>query len=480
MNPTTLLLLPEIELLCRDASRLTELRNALHGIHPADVAELVTALSPTDAAVAFRVQPRDDAAAVFSYLDADRQEQLIGKLGDEQAVTLFEAMPPDDRARLLDELPEAISQRIINRLRPETRRVTQVILGYREGTVGRAMTPDYVSLTASMTVAESLDEVRKRGRDAETINVLYVVDGEGRLVDDLRLRSLLLADPSLRIQDLMNRSYASLRADQPQSDAVDMMARYDRTALPVIDSRGVLLGIVTIDDVTDIERRETTQSIHRHGGVEALDEPYSTITLWKLLRKRGGWLAALFLGELLTASAMGHFQTEIEKAAVIAIFLPLIISSGGNSGSQASTLIIRAMAVGELSLSRWWWVLRRELACGLILGLFLGGIGAARIHLWQWLHLANYDTNRGYVDAATHSIYDIGGLHHWIALTVGISLIGVVLWGTICGAMLPFVLRKFRLDPATISAPLVATLVDVTGLIIYFTVAAIVLRGTLL
>ncbi len=479
LNPTAQLLQPEICELCREG-RWSELRAILHEIPFVDVAEILADMEPDQAALAFRFLQRDDAGQVFSYLTPEAQEAIIKKLGDEGSVRVVEAMSADDRARLLDELPGGVATRIVASLSPEDRRATQAILGYPPRSVGRLMTPDYIRVRPEWTCAYALDHIRRYGMDAETINVLYVIDEAGKLVDDIRLRQIILSQPTATIESLMNRSYYALRADQPQEEAVQMMARYDRTALPVVDSAGLLVGVVTVDDVVDVQQQAATEDIQKMGGMEALDEPYSTITLWGLLKKRGGWLAALFLGELLTASAMGYFQAEIEKAAVVALFLPLIISSGGNSGSQASTLIIRAMALGEVKLKDWWWVLKRELACGLLLGIFLGLIGVLRIHLWQWLRLANYDSNKAYAAEGSRAIYDIPGLYHKVAGSVGLALIGVVLWGTLCGAMLPFVLRKAKLDPATISAPLVATLVDVTGLIIYFSVAMVVLHGTLL
>ncbi len=479
MNPTAQLLEPEVRELIRDG-QYAELRTALHHVPHADVADIFSALDPADAAVGFRFLQRDDAAEVFTYLAPEKQEQLIRKLGSQDAVRVIEGMSADDRARILDELPEAVAQGIVASLSPEDRKATQAILGYPPRSVGRLMTPDYIRVKPEWTIGQAIEHIRKFGRDAETINVVYVVDDKGVLVDDLRLRQVLLAEPSLPVERIMNRSFVALKADQRQEEAVRMLTRYDRVALPVTDSRGALLGIVTHDDVADVAQQEVTEDIQKMGGMEALDEPYTTISIWRLVQKRGGWLAALFFGELLTASVMAHFQAEIEKAAVIALFLPLIVSSGGNSGSQASTLIIRAMAVGEVTLKQWWWVFKRELACGLILGLFLGLIGVFRIHLWQWVGFADYNSNRKFVTAGTHEIYEIGGLYHSIALTVGVALVGIVLWGTLCGAMLPFILRKLRWDPATISAPLVATLVDVTGLIIYFSTALLFLRGTLL
>jgi magnesium transporter len=479
LNPTAQLLEPEVRELIREG-RFSDLREALHGIPAADTADILGELTPAEAAVAFRFLQRDDAGEVFAYLSAERQEQLITELGTDGSLRVVEAMEPDDRVRLLDELPAPVCQRIVASLSPEKRKITQAILGYPPRSVGRLMTPDYVTIRPQMTVAQALEHIRKTGRDAETVNVVYVVDEQGRLIDDVRLRQLLFADPAQTIESVMNLQFVALSADQPQDEAVRAMSRYDRIALPVTDSRGLLVGIVTVDDVADVAEAAATEQIQKLGGMEALDEPYSTIPLWRLVEKRGKWLAVLFLGELLTASAMTYFQAEIEKAAVVALFLPLIISSGGNSGSQASTLIIRAMALGEISMKDWVWVLKREAACGLILGVFLGLIGLARIHLWQWIHFANYNSNAEYVTENAHPAYNIAGLYHTIGLTVGLALIGVVLWGTLMGSMLPFMLRKIKLDPATISAPLVATLVDVTGLIIYFTTALFLLRGTIL
>ncbi len=479
MNPTAQLLEPEVRELIRDGA-FSELREALHGVPQADVADILAELAPSEAAVAFRFLQRDDAGHVFSYLSPEKQEELIAELGAEQSLRVVEAMPPDDRVRLLDELPSEVAERIVGSLSPDKRKVTQAILGYPPRSVGRLMTPDFVKIRPDMTIGQALEHIRKVGRDAETVNVVYVVDEQGRLIDDIRLRQLLFSDPTLPVEHVMNRQFVVLKADQPQSDAVEMMARYDRIALPVVDSRDVLLGIVTIDDVADVAQAEATETIQKLGGMEALDVSYAQASIWELVTKRGKWLAALFIGEMLTASAMTHYQDEIEKAAVIALFLPLIISSGGNSGSQASTLIIRSMALGEIELKDWFKVFKRELTCGLLLGAFLGVLGLIRIHAWQWMHLANYDSNASYVKEGEHASYNIPGLYHHIGLTVGVALIGVVLWGSLMGSMLPFLLRKLRLDPATISAPLVATLVDVTGLIIYFTTAMILLRGTLL
>jgi len=324
------------------------------------------------------------------------------------------------------------------------------------------MTPDYIAVREQWTIQQVLDYIRRHGQDSETMNVIYVVDDHGVLIDDLRIRELLLAPPEERVADLMDRRFVALNAADGQDTAVTVFRREDRSALPVTDTTGVLIGIVTIDDVLDVVERATTKDIQRIGGSEALDEPYMQIAFWSMIKKRAGWLTALFLGEMLTATAMGAFEHEIERAVVLALFVPLIISSGGNSGSQASTLVIRAIALGEVKLRDWWLVARREIGAGLALGSILGSIGILRIAVWS----------------AFSNLYG----PHWplVALTVGLALIGVVLWGTLIGSLLPFLLRRLGFDPAPSSAPFVATLVDVTGLVIYFSVGILVLHGTLL
>jgi magnesium transporter len=300
------------------------------------------------------------------------------------------------------------------------------------------------------------------GKDSETLNVLYVVDQSNTLLDDLRIRSVLLAPFHTHVGDIMDGKFVALNVTDDKESAVEVFRKYDRTALPVIDAKGKLVGIVTIDDVLDVAEEAATREIQRFGGVEALDEPYLATPLGLMVRKRASWLIILFLGEMLTATAMAFFEAEIARAVVLALFVPLIISSGGNSGSQAATLIIRALALGEVKLGDWWRVMRREIASGLMLGIILGAIGFVRIALWS----------------AFSNLYG----PHWVlvGLTVAIALLGIVLWGTLSGSMLPLLLQRFGFDPATSSAPFVATLVDVTGLIIYFSVALLILRGTLL
>ena len=347
-------------------------------------------------------------------------------------------------------------------LSEEERKVTLQLLGYPEYSVGRLMTPDYIAIREHWTVQQVLDYIRQHGGQSETLSVLYVTNAQGRLIDDIRIREFLLAAPTARVRDLMDHRYVQLTAMQDQEDAIDIFRRNDRVALPVVSDQGILLGIVTIDDILSIREQEDTEDMQKLGGSEALDEPYLATPLLRMVQKRAGWLVVLFLGELLTASAMQFFEGELQKAIVLVQFIPLIISSGGNSGSQATSLIIRAMALGEFTLGEWWRVLRREIMSGLALGLILGVVGFARIAIWQ-------------------SLTPIYG-PHWlpVAFTVGIALVGIVLWGSLAGSMLPLLLKRLGLDPATSSAPFVATLVDVTGLIIYFTVALVLLHGTLL
>jgi magnesium transporter len=440
----------------------SRLRDMVRNRHASDLAAVLTELSVEDQVVAFRVLPRRDAAAVFEYLTLEQQEGLLKAMAQEDVAALLNNMAPDDRTMFLEELPAAATRQLLSLLTPAERSVALTLLGYPDDSIGRLMTPHYVAVREHWTVREVLDYIRTHGQDSETLNVVYVVDEQGALIDDIRIRELLLTALDSHVSDLMDRHFVALKATDDQQTAVAAFRQYDRTALPVTDTTGMLIGIVTIDDVLDVAEAAATKDIQRIGGSEAFDEPYMTIAFGRMLQKRAGWLTALFLGEMLTASAMGFFEKEISKAIVLALFVPLIISSGGNSGSQASTLVIRALALGEVTMADWWRVMRREVMAGLALGSILAAVGFLRISLWQ-------------VVGHTYG-------EHWlgIALTVSITLIGIVLWGTLVGSLLPLVLRRLGFDPATSSAPFVATLVDVTGLIIYFTVASIVLRTTVL
>jgi magnesium transporter len=453
---------PEIRSMI-DARNFAALREVFREWPPADVAEVILDMPEDDQVIIFRVLPHTLAADVFEYLDIDAQQKLLRAMAHEQVVAILNEMAPDDRTALLEELPSAAARQLIRLLTPEERHVATALLGYPEDSVGRLMTPDFIAVREDWTVQQVLDYIREHGQDSETLNVIYVVDDQGKLIDDLRMREFLLRPLDAKVSAFRDHTFVALNVTDSQQDALNTFRKYDRTALPVVDSSGVVVGIVTVDDMLDVAEKEATEDIQKLGGMEALDEPYTTIPFLRMVKKRATWLVVLFLGEMLTATAMQGYNSEIERAAILAMFLPLIISSGGNSGSQATTLVIRAMALGELRLRDWFRVVRKELLSGFSLGLILGTIGFFRITLWQYLHIFDY------------------GKYHWlVACTVGTALVGVVLWGTLSGAMLPFLLRRCGLDPAASSAPFVATLVDVTGLVIYFNVALFILRGTLL
>jgi magnesium transporter len=445
-----------------EARDFVSLREETRNWPAGDLADLMEPLSAEKEAVVFRLLPREQAAQIFSYLPIERQQELLKAMAHEEVVNILNDMSDDDRTELLEELPAQVTQKLLNSLSPEERHLASKLLGYAENSVGRLMTPHFVRVRPHWTVAHALDHIRRYGMDSETMSLIYVIDENGRLIDDLRIRQILLAPPETLISDLMDKRFVALKATDDQEVAVEAFKEADLNALPVTDTVGALIGIVTVDDIFDVAEEEATEDIQKMGGTEALDEPYMEIGIPTMVRKRATWLIVLFLSEMLTATAMGRFESEIAKAVVLSIFVPLVISSGGNSGSQASTLIIRAMALGEVTLKDWWHVMRREILSGLSLGGILGIIGFIRISTWALVF---------------HSYGE-----HWLllALTVGIALIGIVLWGTLSGSMLPFLLRRIGLDPATSSAPFVATLVDVSGLVIYFTVAAIILRGTLL
>ena len=444
------------------ARDFTGLRESFRRLPPSEIANLICRIHTDDQALLFRVLPRELAAKTFEYLPRDEQEELIKSMGHDEVAAILNSMADDDRTTLLEELPGAFTKQLLALLSDEERARAVRLLGYPERSVGRLMTPHYIAVRPHWSVREVLDYVREHGRDSETLNMVYVVDDAGLLVDDIRMRGFLLAPVGALVSELMDNRFDALKATDDHQTAINLFRRTGLFALPVTDTDGVLIGIVTIDDVLEVAEAEATEDIQKIGGSEALDEPYMEISFARMVRKRAGWLVILFLSEMLTATAMGFFEDEIARAVVLALFVPLIISSGGNSGSQAATLVIRAMALGEVRLRDWWRVMRRELLSGLALGGILGAIGFLRITVWS----------------AFSNIYGA----HWllVALTIGVSLVGIVLWGTLSGSMLPLALRRVGLDPAASSAPFVATLVDVTGLIIYFSVAMLILRGTLL
>jgi len=456
------LLQPELLELIRKRD-FNQLREILREFAAPDLAEIFVDLKPDDEAVLLRLLPHDLAAEVFEYLPVDDQEKMLLALGTEDVARILNDIAPDDRTALLEELPSKVTQKLIALLNPEQRKIATDLLGYPPESIGRRMTPEYVAIKQNWTVAQVLEHLRTQSDRREAVNQLYVVDEAGRLVDFVRLRNLVVSPSETTVVELLEHAAIFLRATDDQETAVLSFKKYDATILPVVDSKDVLVGVVTVDDVLDVAEKEATEDIQKLGGVEALDAPYLKIGMLSMIKKRAGWLALLFLGEMLTATAMGHFEGELASCIVLGSFLPLIISSGGNSGSQATSLIIRAMAVRDVTLAEWWRVLRRETAAGLALGGVLAVLGFIRIVVWQFLGFKNY---------GTHFML--------IAITIGCSLIGVVLFGSLAGAMLPFILRALRFDPAVSSAPLVATLVDVTGLVIYFTIAYQILHGTLL
>ncbi|HRP62686.1 MAG TPA: magnesium transporter [Phycisphaerales bacterium] len=457
----SVLMAPDIEDMLAQ-KRTHEARTALEELYAAEVADLLTELKPTSRAVVFRLLPREKAADVFTFLPSDQQNQLLDELTNEQLVQMFNEMDPDDRAELFDEMPGQLAARLLEQMRPQERRNTQIILGYPPESVGRIMTPEYVSIKPDWTVQQALNHIRHFGKDAEILYTIYVVDDDRHLLDEIKLRHLVMADPDSSIRTLMDEQVVSLNAFDDREEAVRAMERYDVPVLPVVDRANVMVGIVTFDDVADVAEEEVTEDFQKIAAVAPLTEPYLDVSLWEMFRKRGGWLAILFVGQMLTASVMETFETQLQIVAALVIFIPLIISSGGNSGSQATSLVIRAIALNDVTLRDWWRVLRREVMVALCLGLFLAVIGLARVAGWHWAGL-----------------YDYGDVYIRIAFTVAISLIGVVVWGSLVGSMLPFLLRRIGLDPATSSAPFVATLVDVTGLLIYFYTATFMLRAAL-
>ena len=427
-----------------------------------DVAELIDEYEEYESQIIAHLSIHR-AAGVFKILETNTQKRIIKDLPAFKATELLNELPADDRVAFLEELPTSIVRDLIKRLEPEERKVTLELLGYPENSVGRLMTPDYVYVYEENSVTEVLETIRRVAKNTETIDVIYVINDKGELLDDIRIRDIILAAPETRVNEIMDGRYIALHANDDQENASKIFKMNNRVALPVTDDNDILLGIVTIDDILWVAEEEFSEDIQKIGGTEALNAPYLDISIVKLVKKRAGWLVILFLSEMLTATAMQFFQKEIEAATVLALFIPLIMSSGGNSGSQASTLIIQAMALGELTIADWWRVMRREIISGLILGLILGSIGFLRIFIWQNLH-----------------IFDYGIYWKLVATTIFFSLIGIVLWGSLMGSMLPLILKKLKLDPAASSAPFVATLVDVTGIVIYFSVAYIFLNGILL
>jgi magnesium transporter len=442
--------------------RLHELRDLVVNLPDATVADSIAALPIEEQIVVFRILPRDHATEVFEFLDTDAQVLLLNSLGSDRVAFFLNEMAADDRTELFEEMPTQLVRRLMGLLAKEERIVALSLLGYPEYSVGRLMTPDYLSVRPEWQVSEVLVNIRERGSASDTLSVFFVCDDAGLLIGQIDAGDLLLADITARAEDICDKSVVVLHPQDDQEVAANLFHRHGRPVLPVVDAAAILIGIVTMDDALDVSRDEATEDIQKLGAVEALDEPYLRAPLVRLIKSRAVWLIVLFVGEMMTASAMALYEKEIERAVFLAVFVPLIISSGGNSGSQAASLVIRSMAIGEIRMGDWKKVLRREIASGLVLGSVLGILGLVRVTIW----------------GSAFAAYG----PHWalIGVVVMVSLIVVVMWGTLVGSMLPFILRSLGADPATSSAPFVATLVDVVGLIAYFSVAAVLLKGVVL
>jgi len=432
-------------------------------LNPADLRTIWRILTPDERVEAFHLLARDDAEEFFLGLSAADLASLMRALPRNERRSWMRLLAPDDAADLVQEVPDDEREGLLSLLDDPTRKEVTALLAYKQDAAGGLMNPRYARLRPDMTVDEAIGYLRRQARtNLETLSYLYVIDDQQRLLGVVSFRELFASPPERTVREVMRTDLVTVRDDQDQEEVSKVLTENDLVAIPVLDADGHMKGIVTFDDIVRVVEQEATEDIQKLAGLEALDEPYLDIAFSRMFRRRAGWLSALFLGEMLTASAMAYFEDEIAKAVVLALFVPLIISSGGNSGSQASMLVVRAMSLGEVRLADWWRVVRRELASGLALGSVLGVIGFLRIVIWQ----------------AVSPLY---GEHYLlVAVTVFMSLIGVVTFGTMAGSLLPFVLRRLGFDPASASAPFVATLVDVTGLVIYFTVASVILAGALL
>ena len=416
-------------------------------------------LDAAEAVVIFRLLKKSVAADVFSTLPSGKGLELLELFTRQQLSEVMSNLEPDEQVALMEELPGDIVQKVLNSMKPEEQVQVKKLLGYPEDSIGRLMTPRYVRVKSEWSIGRSISHIRKYGDKAETLNVIYVVDDKEKLIDDLRLTQLIMADPDDTISIIMDNSFESLSAYDDQEEAVTMFSKYDRIALPVVDTDGVLLGIVTVDDVLDVAEEETTEDMQKMAGMDALDDYYSQTSVGEMVKKRLGWLIFLFVGQILTALTMSSFEEELQKLVLLAYFVPLLIASGGNSGAQAATLIIRALATDDIKFDGWRKVFARELTSGLLLGGLLGILGFGTLILW---------------DVVGGNPVTINVILQ--ATVVGLSLLLIVLFGNIIGAMLPFLLTRMGLDPAVTSAPFVATIVDVTGIIIYFSIAILLLK----
>lgn len=456
------LIKPEFEELI-EAKNWVALKEVLADVPPADIADLLIELEGNIAVVVFRLLKKSTAADVFSELPSAKGLELLELFTKQQITDVMSNLEPDEAVALFDELPGHLTQQLMNSMKPEDQKQVKKLLGYPEKSVGRLMTPRYVRVKKDWTVSRSMEHIRKYANIAETLNVIYVVDDKERLIDDLKITQLIISDLDQTISELMDESFYALGVYDDQEEAVKMFAKYDRVALPVIDSDGILVGIVTVDDVIDVAEEETTEDMQKMAAMDALDDYYSQTSVFEMIKKRIGWLVVLFIGQILTAITMGGYQELLNKVVFLAFFVPLIISSGGNSGSQAATLIIRALSTDDIKPSDWRKVFSREFTTGLSLGTFIGALGFTTLVIWEFIEGSPLDLESMLT-----------------ALVIGVSLLCIVLFGNFVGSMLPFILTRLGFDPAVSSTPFVATIMDVSGIIIYFSIAILFLKGILL
>jgi magnesium transporter len=478
-RPVGALLAPDILVMLDESPEL--IATETEELHPADLADVAEAMPFEEIPRFLRTLPKDRAAAVLEYIDEEVRAELLEAMSPEQAAELVSAMTPDERADVLEELDEEHAEDIVEEMPAEARRETEQLRRYEPDTAGGLMTTEFVSEPASTSVEEALRRVRVIARSGrrEAMHAIYTTEADGRLAGVLSLRELLAAPEGAKLSDVAWSEVQSVSPFADREEVARVITNYDLVVVPVVSESHHLMGVITVDDVIDAIQEEQTEDVQKLGGMEALDEPYDQIGFWRMIKKRAGWLSALFIGEMFTATALGVYQKEIDKATVLAIFLPLIVSSGGNSGSQGTSLIIRALALREVSLRDWWRVAGREVMTGVTLGLILAIIGFARIELWQAMAHNGWSAfgvalghDYSCVAQGTALTPQCGVVNpDLVALTVALSLIGVVTFGTLAGAMLPFLMRRLGFDPASASAPFIATFVDVTGLIIYFNVA---------
>jgi magnesium transporter len=473
-RPVAALLAPDVVAMLAESP--SDLAAETEEVHPADLADVAELLDRSQLSAFLAALGPARAADVLEYLDEEIRTEFLESVTPREAAELVSGMTPDDRADTLEEIDEEHADEILAEIPRDEREEIEKLLSYEPDTAGGLMTTDFVSVSADMTVEGALESVRAVARSGkkEAMHNIYTTDERGRVAGVMSLRELLAAPAGAKIADIAWTEVVSVRPSADREEVAGVIANYDLVAVPVVSESGHQMGVITVDDVIDAIQEEQTEDVQKLGGMEALDEPYMQIGLLAMIKKRAGWLSVLLVSEMLTTTAMQHFDAELKKVAALILFVPLVMSSGGNSGSQATSLITRAMALREVEIRDWWRVVARELPSGLILGAILGVIGMIRITLWQlmWvndLHLGSVRLGYNYEP-------------HWqlIALTVGVSLVGIVTFGSLAGSMLPFALRRFGFDPASASAPFVATLVDFTGLSIYFLVALVVLHGTLL